>query len=82
MKEQTEAQRLADQLNAAYPNIHTGLSPAAATELRRLDADVKALRGAVEAERARNLAAASEACRAFGKAGAVLMAAIRAKVSQ
>jgi hypothetical protein len=33
-------------------------------------------------ERARNLAAASEACRAFGKAGAVLMAAIRAKVRQ
>jgi hypothetical protein len=39
MKEQTEAARLADQLNAAYPDIHTGLSPAAAAELRRLDAE-------------------------------------------
>jgi septal ring factor EnvC (AmiA/AmiB activator) len=48
----------------------------------RLRAEVQALRGAIEAERERNLAAASEACRAFGKAGAVLMAAIRAKVSQ
>jgi hypothetical protein len=36
----------------------------------------------LEEGRERNLAAASEACRAFGKAGAVLMAAIRAKVSQ
>jgi hypothetical protein len=36
----------------------------------------------LEEGRERNLAAASEACRSFGKAGAVLMAAIRAKVSQ
>ena len=33
-------------------------------------------------ERQKNLTAASEACRAFGKSGAVLMAAIRAKVEQ
>lgn len=33
-------------------------------------------------ERQKNLVAASEACRAFGKSGAVLMAAIRAKVEQ
>ena len=34
----------------------------------------------VEIERDRILALASEACRSFGKSGAVLMAAIRAKV--
>jgi hypothetical protein len=45
--------------------------------------DLQRFAGLVAAEeRERNLAAASEACRAFGKAGAVLMAAIRAKVSQ
>jgi hypothetical protein len=47
------------------------------------DQELERFAGLVAAEeRERNLAAASEACRAFGKAGAVLMAAIRAKVSQ
>lgn len=37
MSKKTEAQRLADQLEAAYKNVLVGLSPSAAAELRRLD---------------------------------------------
>jgi adenosine deaminase len=51
----------------------TGSTP---QELERFYAIVSAQ------ERQKNLAATSEACRAFCKSGAVLMAAIRAKVEQ
>lgn len=36
MSEQPKALWLADQLEAAYPNICSGLAPASAAELRRL----------------------------------------------
>lgn len=38
MSEQPEALRLADELEDAYPNVHTGLAPSSAAELRRLHA--------------------------------------------
>jgi hypothetical protein len=53
-----------------------------AVKIRALNARYHFAALVLEEGRERNLAAASEACRAFGKAGAVLMAAIRAKVSQ
>ena len=37
MNTQTNAQRLAEALDAAYPHIHVGLAPSAAAELRRLE---------------------------------------------
>ena len=45
---QPEALRLADQLKAAYPNIHAGLAPAASAELRRLHAENEAMRSSIK----------------------------------
>lgn len=48
MSEKPEALRLADQLQAAYPLIYTGLAPTASAELRRLHAENEGLRESVK----------------------------------